>query len=80
MGVRSRRAALAGAETCSVERFPNELRIQPYRNGGPSGPDRGYIPLGHERVVSPRPQDASAIGRTVREMLQPVASDDISTD
>ena len=71
MGVRSRRASMSGTRACIVTREPPEghLRVEPQRNGGSSGEDRGYLPmpeLARELVAD---SAGAEVGRAVRDAL-----------
>jgi hypothetical protein len=68
MGVRSRRASMAGTRYCSVEREARAITIAPYHNGGASGDDRGYRPLGNP-ISLPLDAPAESIGEAVRAVL-----------
>jgi len=83
MGVRSRRASMAGTLACNVEREPARsatapcLRVEALANGGTSGDSRGYRGLPERHVVELPLGGADAtmdaftalVGRTVRESL-----------
>lgn len=83
MGVRSRRAAMAGTRACLLSReparstpgggptTPARLRIEALHNGGTSGDDRGYRGLSEPVTVElPIESEAAVIGQAVRTALQ----------
>ena len=83
MGVRSRRAAMAGTRSCLVEREPARraadgvpataahLRVEPLLNGGTKGDGRGYRGLSEPRAVElPIGSGVAEVGRAVREALR----------
>jgi len=63
---RSYAAVVRDAVLVHVEREGERLRFTPTRNGGPTGPDRGFHRL-HEELSSPSEPDE--IGRTARAAL-----------
>jgi len=71
MGVRSRRAAMTGTRACIVtsESTHGDLRIEPQRNGGSSGEERGYRPIAEAALVLPGSSSATEVGRGVRSAL-----------
>ena len=71
MGVRSNRAAMLGTVACMVTRDPpdDSVRIEPQRNGGPTGKDRGYSPIPGCVVELPADADAADTGRAIRMAL-----------
>jgi hypothetical protein len=83
MGVRSRRAAMAGTRSCLISReparaasldgpaTPARLRIEALRNGGTRGDDRGYQGCPEQPALD-RPLDSGAtdFGQAVRATLQ----------
>ena len=71
MGVRSRRASMSGTRACIVTRESPDgrLRVEPQRNGGSSGEDRGYRPMPELARELPADSTAAELGRAVREAL-----------
>lgn len=65
-GRRSYAAVVRDAVLVHVEREGERLRFTPTRNGGPTGPDRGFHRL-HEELSSP--SEPGEIGRTARAAL-----------
>jgi len=65
-GRRSYAAVIRDAVLVHVERDGERLRFTPTRNGGPTGPDRGFH-RSHEELSSPIEPDE--IGRTARAAL-----------
>jgi hypothetical protein len=70
-GVRSRRALMMGTRACWVNREEGEIRIDPLRNGGASGPERGFSPLPlSERCTLEATATAETVGRAVIAALE----------
>jgi hypothetical protein len=71
MGVRTRQAAMSGTRACLVTRLPETttLRIEPLRNGGTSGDDRGYAIIEDKAIELPAKSPVGAVGEAIREAL-----------
>lgn len=70
-GVRSHRAFMTGTRACWVNREKSGLRIDPLRNGGASGEDRGFRPLPEtETCTLDAAATADAVGRAVLVALE----------
>ena len=71
MRVRSRRASMQGTRYCSVSREQGNLIVEPHRNGGSSGEERGYRPLGTNESLRLRADSsADAVGQAVLTALE----------
>lgn len=66
-GRRSYAAVIRDAVLVHVEREGERLRFTPTRNGGPTGPDRGFHRLDGEALSSS--SEPSTMGRTARAAL-----------
>ena len=71
MGVRTRRAAMSGTRACLVTRLPDTTtsRVEPLRNGGTTGDDRGYAIVEDQAIDLPANGTAEAVGKAVRTAL-----------
>lgn len=58
----------------TIELPDGVLRIEPQRNGGPTGRDRGYSPIPDRAVELPATTDAAEFGRAVRMALAPTTT------
>jgi CDI immunity protein len=67
--IRSWNALQKSAKMCEVEALDRELRITPSRNGGTSGPDKGYHPIGEQAVVLPLNCSDEELGNAVLQAL-----------
>ena len=68
-GVRSRRALMSGTRACSVHREADTIRIDPLRNGGSSGQERGFSALPDTETLEAT-ATADVIGRAVSVALE----------
>ncbi|MFL5327842.1 MAG: contact-dependent growth inhibition system immunity protein [Gemmataceae bacterium] len=67
--IRSWNVLQKSAKMCDVEAMDGELRITPSRNGGTSGPDKGYHPIADQAVVLPQDCSAEELGAVVLRAL-----------
>ena len=72
MGVRTRRAAMSGTRACLLTRLPatTTIRVEPLRNGGHAGDDRGYAIVADQAIELPATATAKALGAAVRTALE----------
>jgi hypothetical protein len=63
--LRSWNALQKSAKMCEVELTDHGLRITPSRNGGTSGPDKGYHPIADQSVVLPLECSTEELGAAV---------------
>jgi hypothetical protein len=68
-GVRSERSFMARADLVNVVRSDTEYVIEPHRNGGSSGDDRGFHPLPAEQVSLRLDCTAPTLGAAVMAAL-----------
>jgi len=68
-GVRSRCALMTGTRACSVHREEDRIRIDPLRNGGSSGDERGFSALPDSETLEAA-ATADVIGRAVLIALE----------
>jgi hypothetical protein len=69
--LRSYRRLLEQSALCSVLEDGTDLVLTPTRNGGSTGPDRGFVPLAEEATKCPRQnQDIALVGHAVLETLE----------
>jgi hypothetical protein len=67
--IRSWNALQKSAKMCQVEALDRELRITPSRNGGASGPDKGYHPIAEYASVLPLYCSEEDLGNAVLNAL-----------
>jgi hypothetical protein len=67
--IRSWNALQKSAKMCDVEALTGELRITPSRNGGTSGPDKGYHPITDQIIVLPLGCSDEELGAAVVRAL-----------
>ena len=71
MGVRTRQAAMSGTRACLVTRLPatTTIRVEPLRNGGTAGDDRGYAIIADQAIALPANAAPRALGEAIRAAL-----------
>jgi hypothetical protein len=67
--IRSWNALQKSAKYCQVEALNHELRITPFRNGGTSGPDKGYHPIADHASTLPLHCSDKELGTAVISAL-----------
>jgi hypothetical protein len=69
-GVRSGRAFMDGTRLCVITRDERHVRVEPHHNGGNSGEDRGFTPLGDaSAILLATDTDATSLGEAVLAAL-----------
>ena len=69
--LRSYRTLVEQSALCSVLEDGADLLLTPTRNGGSTGPDRGFVPLAKEAKKCPRKnQDIALVGSAVLETFE----------
>jgi len=68
-GARSQRAFQSGSRYVYVERDGRTLRLEPSRNGGTKGDEKGFHPLPELAASLPLDSSAEAIGAALRAAL-----------
>jgi hypothetical protein len=67
--IKSWNALQKSAKECQIEARDRELRITPSRNGGTSGADKGYHPIGDQAIVLPLHCSDEELGAAVLRAL-----------
>jgi len=69
-GVRSWQVLQGSSSLCNVEASGGSVHVQPTRNGGRSGADRGYHPLVDESITLAITNSPSNMGQAVLDALR----------
>jgi hypothetical protein len=71
MGVRTRHAAMSGTRACLVTRQPSttSIRVEPLKNGGTAGDDRGYAIIADQAIDLPASSAPESVGKAIRTAL-----------
>src|SRR5262245_57849166 len=69
-GDKSEKAFHSNTKSVTVDWQDDSLHFEPTRNGGASGPDKGFHPLSNSRVTVAAGMGAEAIGSAVKSALR----------
>lgn len=66
-GVKSERGFVVGSKLVAIEHVNHAIRITPTRNGGTSGPDKGFHELLSARIGVREDADSATLGSRIME-------------
>jgi len=68
-GVKSERSFQVGSLLVSIERSPQSYRLEPTRNGGAKGSEKGFLPLAERGVNLPLTASYELLGSALKKAV-----------